>query len=297
MPESVPLFFDGRLILTSLKSELTDSLLLAIVAAMGEGVKVLNLSDCHLLTSQGVSAMWLRCPQLLKVSLKGCWNLDDSALSTLARCPCSETLKDLNLAHCVRMTPKMFSFINPGISRLDISYCKSLDDRTWPDLIQFSQSLSSLKLKRCLGITDNSFEGTFGAHFNELELLDLSECAFLTDSAVSSILSAAPNLRNLNLSLATSLKGSFLLHHNSLPNLRILNFSHLKDVVNENFCLRLTKVCYNLEEIYLDGCSQIDDDSLTPLNNLINLRVLSLNDCPQVSPGTLEILNLKYSNT
>ena len=76
------------------------------------------------------------------------------------------------------MTPKMFNFLSPGITRLDLSYCKSLDDRTWPDLIQFSKSLRSLKLKRCLGITDNSFEGTFGAQFSELELLDLSECVF-----------------------------------------------------------------------------------------------------------------------
>ena len=188
----------------------------------------------------------------------------------------------------------MFSFINQGITKLDLSYCKSLDDRTWPDLIPFSQSIRSLTLKRCLGITDNSFEGTFGAQFIELELLDLSESPFLTDSAISSILSAAPNLRKLNLSLTTSLKGSFLLHHNSLPSLKVLHLNHLKEVVNENFCVRLVKACGNLEELYLDGCSQLDDDSLAHLDKLPNLRILSFNDCPQVSLGTLEILNLKY---
>lgn len=295
VPEEVILFFDDRLTLTCLKNELTDSILLVIVAVLGESVKVLNLADCHLLTSQGVSAMWLRCPQLSKVSLQGCWNLDDSALSTISRCACAETLKELNLAHCWRMTPKMFGFINQGITKLDLSYCKSLDDRTWPDLIQFSQSIRSLTLKRCLGITDNSFEGTFGARFTELELLDLSECAFLTDSAVSSMLSAAPSLRTLNLSFVTSIQGHFLLHHNSLPFLKVLHLTHLKEVVNENFCVRLANVCGNLEELYLDGCSQVDDDSLAHLEKLPNLKILSLNDCPQVSPSTLEILNLKYN--
>ena len=295
VPENVTLLFDDRLTLTSLKNELNDSILLAIVAVLGENLKVLNLSDCHLLTSQGVSAMWLKCPQVIKVSLQGCWNLDDSAFSTITRCPCSDTLKELNLAHCWRITPKVFGLINQGITKLDLSYCKGLDDRTWPDLIQFSQSIRSLILKRCHGITDNSFEGTFGTQFTELEFLDLSECAFLTDSAVSSILSAAPNLRTLNLSFVTSLKGSFLLHHNSLPNLRSLNLNHLKDVVDESFCIRLTNVCNNLEEAYLDGCTQLDDDSLAHLEKLPNLRILSLNDCPQISLSALEIMNLKYA--
>ena len=65
-PDNVTLLFDGRLTLTSVKNELTDSLLLAIVSVIGDDVKVLNLTCCHLLTSQGVSAIWLRCPQLSK---------------------------------------------------------------------------------------------------------------------------------------------------------------------------------------------------------------------------------------
>ena len=297
VPENVTLLFDDRLSLTAIKNELTDSILLAVASVLGSQISVLNLTDCHLLTSSGILAIWLKCPQLVKVSLQGCWNLDDTALSTLSRCPCSETLKELNLAHCWRLTPKALSLLNSGITKLDLSYCKSLDDRTWPALTQFSQTLRSLRLRRCLGITDSSFEGLFGVQFTELEYLDLGECAFLTDSAVSGILSSAPNLRTLNLSFATSLKGTFLLHHQSLPHLRILNLAHLKDVANESFCLRLAKVCRNLEELYLDGCVLVDDDCVANFvdENLPNLRILSLNDCPLISEEILDHVNLKYA--
>ena len=134
---------------------------------------------------------------------------------------------------------------------------------------------------------------------NKLEYLDLGECAFLTDSAVSAILSSAPNLRTLNLSLVSSLKGSFLLHHESLPHLRVLNLSHLKNVANESFCLRLAKVCRNLEELYLDGCTSIDNDCVASFidDNLPKLKILSLNDCPLISKLTLDLAHLKYSST
>ena len=240
VPDEITLLFEDRLTLTPIKNELNDSILLLILAILGSNLKVLNLTDCHLLTSSGILAIWLRCPELAKISLQGCWNLDDSAFSTLARCRCAETLKEINISHCWRMTSKVLSCLGPNITKLDLSYCKGFDDLTWPALTPFSGSLRSLRLRRCYGITDNSFEGLFGVQFDELELLDLCECSFLTDSAVSTILSSAPNLRNLNISFAFGISGSFLLSPNSsLPNLRILNLSRLKDVVNETFCIRL----------------------------------------------------------
>jgi CRP-like cAMP-binding protein len=298
VPESVTLLFEDRLTLTSLKNELTDSILLAVASVLGSQITVLNLTDCHLLTSPGILAIWLKCPHLIKISLQGCWNLDDSAFSTLSRCPCSETLKDLNLAHCWRLTPKVLSLIGPGVTKLDLSYCKSLDDRTWPALTQFSQTLRCLRLRRCLAITDSSFEGIFGVQFTELEYLDLGECSFLTDSSITGILSSAPNLRTLNLSFSTSIKGTFLLHHDFLPHLRVLTLSYLSKVVDKSFCFRLVKVCRNLEELYLDGCSFVDDECVANFinENLPNLRVLNLNNCPLVSKIILDRVNLKFDD-
>lgn len=298
VPKHVTLLFDERLALTALKNDLTDSILLVILSVLGSQIKVLNLTDCHLLTSAGILVIWAKCPNLIKISLQGCWNLDDSAFSTLSRCACSETIKELNVSHCWRFTSKLFNFISDSpLTKLDLSYCKGLDDRTWPALTQFSKSLRYLKLARCLGVTDSSFEGVFGVQFGELEHLDLSECAFLTDSAVSSILASSPNLRTLNLSLVTSLKGSFLLHHEFLPNLRVLNLSYLTEVVDEAFCSRLCEVCANLEQLSLDGCNKIDDKCLSHLSsNLPNLTTIGLNNCPLISPDVSNCFNLKYKN-
>lgn len=298
VPENAVLLHEDRLTLTPIKNELTDSVLLLVVTVLGAHLKVLNLTDCHLLTSSGVLGIWPHCPELQKVSLQGCWNLDDLALSTLSRCACSETLVEINLSHCWRMTTKALTFLGPNTTKIDLSYCKNLDDRTWPALTQFSQTLRSLRLRRCYGITDNSFEGLFGVQFNALEYLDLSECSFLTDSAVSSILYSAPNLHHLNISFAFGIRGSFLLTQPSLPNLRSLNLSHLKDVVNETLCIRLTRVCHNLEELHLDGCELVDDDVLDHFNdeNLPNLRILTVNDCFLISKSNLDLIKLKYNN-
>ena len=295
--DDVTLFFDDRLTLTAIKNELTDSILLVIVSVLGAQIKVLNLKDCHLLTSLGVLAVWLHCPILEKVSLEGCWNLDDSAFSTIERCACAETIREINLSHCWRLTPKGLNFLGKGINKLDISYCKGMNDRVWPALTRFSSSLRSLRLRRCSQITDSSFEGIFGACFDELEYLDLSECAFLTDSAISTIISSAPNLRTLILTFNTSIKGSFLLHHKFLPKLCVLNVAYMSKVVNEDFCIRLAQVCGNLEELVLDGCDEVDDNCISHFNevNLPNLKIISVNNCPKISDSVLEILNLKYN--
>jgi Leucine-rich repeat (LRR) protein len=88
-----------------------------------------------------------------------------------------------------------------------------------------------------------------------------------------------------------------LFHHEKLPNLKVLNISHLSEMVNETFCSRLVNVCFNLEEVDLSGCAGLDDDCIAFFNesNLANLKVLKFDSCPLISALTGEILNLKYN--
>lgn len=293
---AVTLFFEGRLSLTPIKNFLTDARLLAIVSVMGPSIEVLNLTDCHLLTSHGVLAAWIRCPNLIKVSLQGCWNLDDLALSTVSRSACKDTLRELNLSHCFRITAKGLELLGPlQLTRLDLSYCKGIDDRTWPILTQFASTLKSLKLRRCLGITDASVEGAFGVQFNELEYVDLSECPFLTDSSISTLLSVAPNIRSLLIAFNTSVSGTFLIHHSYLPKLKVLDISRMAESVSADFCDRIVKCCPNLERINLNDCTQIDDDTILNLtDSLNNLSELNVDGCALISAGINDLLNLKY---
>lgn len=298
VPEEVSLLHQGRLNLSPLRNDLTDGLLLAIVAMTGSKLTTLNLTNCHRLSSRGVLAVWLHCPKLVRVSLQGCWNLDNLALATLGKSPCATTLQDLDLSHCSRITAKAFEDFNGtplALTRLNLSYCKGLDDKTWPALMQFSKSLRHLQLRRCMGITDASFEAIFGMKFNALESVDLSECPFLTDASVTSLLGFAPNLKNLQLAFDTGIKGAFLIHVTDLSHLRTLNLSHITDRLDGSICSRISQVCPNLEELHLDGCTAMDDDSVrNMLANLVHLQRFSMQSCPQLDDSTVELISLKY---
>lgn len=295
--ETRTLLHDGRLNLTPIRNELTDGLLIAIVSLLGKELNSLNLTNCHRLTSRGVLAVWLHCHKLVRVNLKGCWNLDNLALSTLSRSECATTLKELDLSHCSRFTPKVLDDLGSAgakLTKLNISYCKGFNDLTWPVLSQFADSLRHLQMRRCLGVTDASFEAVFGIKFPELGYVDLSECPFLTDAAVTCLIGLAPNISNLNLSFNTGLKGAFLIHCTSLPTLRQLNLSHVTEV-DDAICSRIGQVCSQLEELHLDGCVKVDDSSIKGLlNDLVKLRSFTVDSCPQVDQNTLDLIALKY---
>ncbi len=297
VPENSSLMHDGKLKLSPIRNDLTDGLLIAVISLVGPRLTSLVLSDCHRLTSRGVLAVWLHCPQLERVSLQGCWNLDNLALSTLSRSTCAASLKELDLSHCSRFTPKILEDLGSAgmkLTKLNISYCKSFNDLTWPVLSQFADSLRHLQMRRCLGITDASFEAVFGLKFPELRFVDLSECPFLTDASVTCLLNLAPNIANLNLSFDTGLKGAFLIHHSSLPRLLHLNLSHVTEI-DPSICSRIGQVCSQLKELHLDGCIKIDDDAIRNLmGDLMKLYKFSANSCPQVDSSTLDLISLKY---
>lgn len=300
-PDSMTLYHAGRLNLAPVAAEMTDGLLLLLVSLLGERVTTLNLTGCHRLTSSGVLGVWLHCPRLAKISLQGCWNLDDRALSTVNRIETvnieTAELREIDVSHCWRLTSKALTLLGPlPLVSLDLSYCKGLDDRTWPAISQFAPTLRRLHLRRCLGVTDASIEGVFGISFPQLEVLDLSECPLLTDASIATLLSLAPGLRQLQLAFDTGVTGAFLIHCRRLPHLRLLDLSHMSATVNVEFCNRLVEACSELEELRLDGCMRLDDDTVSLLMaRLDKLKRLSLHGCTQLSQDTLDIASLRYS--
>jgi len=242
-----------------------------------------------------VLAIWQHCSKLVKVNLSGCWNIDDSAFSTLSKNECAKTLRVVELCNCWRLTAKAIEYLSDcKLSHLDLSYCKSLDDKTWPALAFFADSLRWLSLCRISSITDASIEGIFGVAFKELAHLDVSECPFLTDAFVACILQVAPNLRSLSLAFNSGLRGNFL-HSVHLPSLKLLDLRHVQKWITDDFCRKLVENCPNVEELKLDGCKCLNDEVFLHLTaGLGSLRKIGIAGCTELSEETNKVIKLKY---
>ncbi|KAF4595434.1 cyclic nucleotide-binding domain-containing protein [Ophiocordyceps camponoti-floridani] len=153
----------------------------------------------------------------------------------------------------------------PRLSKLDLSYCKHVTDRSMAHLAAHaSNRLRWLSLTRCTSITDAGFQAWAHHKFERLTHLYLADCTYLSDSAIVSLASAAKQLTHLDLSFCCA----------------------LSDTATEVLALRLPK----LRELRLAFCgSAVSDMSLQSIAlHLGQLEGLSVRGCVRVTGRGLE---------
>lgn len=174
----------------------SDTGFLELVRAVSPDLKIWKMKSVWDVTGQAISEISQKCTQLEEVDLSNCRKVGDATLCRIVGNP---------------MPPPSIlrTAINPfgvGVKRLTLSYCKHLTDRFMAHLAsneQIARNLESLNLSRCTTITDWGFQSWSvtggGGRFSSLYDLKLSDCTFLTDQAIVSLVNAAPNLLKLDL--------------------------------------------------------------------------------------------------
>ncbi|KAI7865009.1 hypothetical protein BDF14DRAFT_1829485 [Spinellus fusiger] len=151
--------------------------------------------------------------------------------------------------------------------------------------------------------------GTMGGRF--LKLINLRGCIQLTDYGLCSLVNACPNIQVAYLKDCTTLSTASLAYFlRNMPHLHTLDLSGVSSVRNDTleiigqqlpaletldlrWCRQITgqgvqKVangCRLLRYLRIDGCSQLDVDTIADLGKLPNLSHLSLASCTSISDG------------
>ncbi|OAY41574.1 F-box/LRR-repeat protein 3 [Manihot esculenta] len=220
-----------------------------------------------------------RYPHVSHLDLSLCPRINDNSLTVISN-TCKDSLRSIDLSRS-----RFFSYnglmslaLNcKNLVEIDLSNATELRDAAAAAVAE-AKNLERLRLGRCKLITDMGI-GCIAVGCKKLRLISLKWCLGVTDLGVELI----------------ALK---------CKEIRILDLSYLPIT---NKCLPSILKLQNLEDLVMEGCFGIDDDSLAVLKDgCKSLKTLDMSSCQNIShvglsslisgAGGLEELTLAYGS-
>ena len=204
-----------------------------------------------------------------------------------------------------------------GSSSFILAECSMISQDILIDAIKKSSedidgeiTLRILKLDNCgFGFTDKTVDATLSC-LSKLEILTVTGCYRLSDSAMVKILGTAKNiqhldvinnsrltenfvetvaqeckaLRTLRLDNSLQIYGSHLRHLTQMKSLQYVSFANLKEVTDSNIISLLESIGGGLKGINLSGCHQLTDSSIVAIrSSCSDLKELDLSCLPHLT--------------
>ncbi|KAI0050197.1 RNI-like protein [Auriscalpium vulgare] len=266
----------------------------------------INLLGCRRVTSSGVRALADSCPLLRRVKLSGVMGLNDTAVSAL-------------------------SIKSSLLLEIDLNGCRLITDNAVRDVWTHAVNMREMRLSQCVEVTDAGFPAPHNSReplptganpfhdsaaiklatmelpplrlsrpFEHLRMLDLTNCAKITDDAVEGIIQSAPRIRNLVLSKCNQLTDRAVESICLLgKHLHYLHLGHASSITDRSV-KTLARACTRLRYIDLaSACSFSFHASLlkpslfTDCNELTDMSVFELASLPKLRRiGLVRVNNL-----
>ncbi|XP_052099958.1 F-box/LRR-repeat protein fbxl-1-like isoform X1 [Mytilus californianus] len=244
----------------------------------------------HVMRSESLKTIAKYCPNLKRLNLHGCSNLNGEAVFELSQ-NCQE-LQHLDLSYCngLRSRPHNEYFWTLPTSLTSLSLCGILlDDETL--FIECVQRLKRLKHIRLSGVTalnDETFSQILQHIGKGLICLDISGTVSntLTDEGLKSVTRYCKSLEQLDFSMCHSLTLTTLVPLLENPDTAMLIKKLFVSTKKLNLDVLLTAAdhCYNLEMLDVAGQRCITDELLRTLaRNCPKLHRIGMKGCAQVT--------------
>lgn len=288
--------------LSPVSKRATDRILLSILALGRNNVRELNLGNCCFITGTGLMLATKLSPDIRVLSLSNMWNTTDATIINIV--DNLQNIVELDLSNIRTVSYTTILHIVKTLKNLKtliMSYCKNvtaaaLETPHWAQLsrINFQRctSISSLGFHSWYTMTTGySVESLLSPNeadwlpdkllYNwELKELVLSDCTFLEDLALMSVVSICPLLERLSLSFCCSLTETCVVHMSKVcKNLQFLDLSFCGDAVTD-FSLSQIASISTLRGLYIRGCVQVTPEGiLNVASTSKNLKYMSFKNC------------------
>ncbi|KAK2981781.1 hypothetical protein RJ640_010298 [Escallonia rubra] len=231
------------------------------------------------LRSEHLTKILHRYPCITNLDLSLCPRIDDSSLTVISNV-CKNMLRSIDLSRTkffthVGLSNLVVNCVN--LVEIDLSNATELKDPAAAAIAE-AKNLERLWLGRCKAITDIGI-GCVAVGCKKLRLISLKWCLGIGDLGVGLIAVKCKEIRSLDL--------SYLPLYVKLGTEDLVTYAGLvipmPAVITKKCLLPILELQY-LEDLYLEGCFGIDDDSLAALKKgCKSLETLDMSSCQNVS--------------
>ncbi|KAI8579445.1 hypothetical protein K450DRAFT_271985 [Umbelopsis ramanniana AG] len=219
----------------------------------------IDLSDCVLVTDEGVSLILQRFHRLQKVSFNGCTGLTNTGIKTLIRHSATEhwssvsrsSLQEIYLRRCANLSGNTITYLaitcGPSLQALDLAYSAYIGDKEVRVIAEHCVALRHLSLARR------------SPSENEIELGQSRPDASETSTPINEPTLIDKKDEIIDDSIECLVK--------RLPQLQYLDLSNITSITNQSV-VSISKYCPNLVTLILVGCDMINEESLFSLSEL-----------------------------
>lgn len=235
-----------------------------------------NLQGCTNLTTQSLHGLLIRSPFLRSLCVKGLRAVTNATFDVLALC---QQLTSLNMSRCIHIDGEGLRAFGAAVLSRGAYLV-----------------LKELKLSGIQDVFDDAFT-TLGKAAPDLEVLDLSYCLSLHNSALAALVSCAEEDRHKTKTISLSAREAGMAVRDSrryfrrVTALRHLSLSHCP-LLTDIACSNLAYALPHLEFLELGGIGgELHDDGLVKLLKTTPLiRRLDLEDASSITDAVLTVL-------
>jgi hypothetical protein len=267
-------------------TRIADDALRAICTSWGSSLTLLNVGYCDNLTAAALTHLCTAIGgQLTHIDLSGTKVSDEAIASLGVRCG---SLSTVNLSHCEVISDEAVGSLGThcaGLTSIGLRYCQQLSDVSMDALAcNPSIALSSLRITRCVGLSESGLLRLVKSGGCSLTQLDMSGVSSTSDETLRIVASHCPGLQTLLLAdcLCVTDEGvAHLCEH--CPRLTSLDLSRCEEVTDG--ALLLVSVCLvALTTLILSGCYRVTDEGVSEVLRLCTrMKRLAAEGCSRVS--------------
>lgn len=264
------------------------------IARECHSLEKLDLCQCPSISNRGLVAIAESCPNLTAVTIESCSNIGNDSLQAIAKfCP---KLQSITIKDCARVGDQGIASLLSSASALSKVKFQSLNitDYSVAVIGHYGKAITSLVLCGLQNVSQKGFWVMGNARgLQSLSSLTITSCRGITDLSLEAVGKGCPNLKHMCVRKCCFVSDNGLIAFaKATSSLESLQLEECNRITQIGILTALSSISSKLKSVSLIKCMGIKDLSteFPVLSPCESLRCLSIRSCPGFGSTSLAMV-------